>query len=222
MTALPEALPFALAAALYPPALLVLLLLTGGPQPRPLVLSYFAGAALVTVTVGVAGLAVLEGADVTSQRNHTASGGAYIVLGLVLLPIAAWAWRRGRRPRQAARPGGGRMDRWSRRATGSRHWAFLLGVLMYLPSPLYLIAIKNIADSSDSSASEVVAVLICAVAVLLFVEIPLIALYLRPAAVTGSLRRAHDWLVGNSWSLAAVFALAGAVYALVKGVSELG
>ena len=221
MTALPEAFPFALAAALYPPALLVLLLLTGGPRPRPLVLSYFAGAALVTVVVGVAGLALAGGAGLTVQRDRTASGGAYIALALFLAPVAAWAWRRGRRPARAARPGGGRIDQWARRATGSRRWAFGLGVVMYLPSPLYLIAIKNIADSGDSSASETAAVLICAIGVLLFVEIPLIALYRRPAAVAGGLRRAHDWLLGNGWNLAALFALAGAVYALVKGISQL-
>jgi hypothetical protein len=92
---------------------------------------------------------------------------------------------------------------------------------MYLPSPLYLLAIKAIADSGDSSASKTVAVLVCALCVLLFVEIPLIGLYVRPAAVAGGLRRVHDWLVRNSWNLAAACALAGAVYALVKGIGEL-
>jgi hypothetical protein len=62
---------------------------------------------------------------------------------------------------------------------------------------------------------------VCAICVLLFVEVPLIALYVRPAAVAGGLRRVHDWLVGNSWNLAAALALAGAVYALVKGVAGL-
>jgi hypothetical protein len=98
----------------------------------------------------------------------------------------------------------------------------VLGLLMYLPSPLYLLAIKAVADSGDSSASNVLAVLVCAICVLLFVEVPLVALYVRPAAVTGGLRRVHDWLVGNSWNLAAACALAGAVYGIVKGVSQLG
>ena len=221
VTALSEALPLALAAAIYPPALLVLLLLTGGPRPRPLVGTYFAGAALVTGGVGLVGLAVADGARLTVQRSHQASGITSIVLGLLLLPIAAWAWRRGRRPPRERERGNHRIAEWSRRAAASRPWAFVLGVLMYLPSPLYLLAIKAIADSGDSSASEVVAVLICAICVLLFVEVPLIALYVRPAAVAGGLRGVHDWLVRNSWNLAAACALAGAVYAVVKGVAEL-
>src|SRR5262249_9751163 len=71
--ALSEALPLALAAAVYPPALLVLLLLTGGPRPRPLVGAYFVGAALVTAGVGLIGLAAADGAHVTVQRSRHAS-----------------------------------------------------------------------------------------------------------------------------------------------------
>jgi Sap, sulfolipid-1-addressing protein len=219
VTALPEALPFALAAAVYPPALLVLLLLTGGPRPRPLVGAYFAGAALVTAGAGLVGLAVADGARLTVQHSRHASAITYIALGLLLLPVAAWAWRRGRRPARERAPG--RIAEWSRRAASSRQWAFVLGLLMYLPSPLYLLAIKAIADSGDSSASNVLAVFVCAICVLLFVEVPLVALYLRPAAVAGGLRRVHDWLVRNSWNLAAGLALVGAVYALVKGVAAL-
>jgi hypothetical protein len=219
VTALSEALPLALAAAIYPPALLVLLLLTGGPRPRPLVGAYFIGAALVTFGVGLLGLALADGARLTVQRDHEASAVTYFALGVLLLPLAAWAWRRGRRPAREHAPG--RLAEWSQRATSSRPWAFVLGVLMYLPSPLYLLAIKAVADSGDASASNVAAVLVCALCVLLFVEVPLIALYIRPAAVSGGLRRVHDWLVRNSWNLAAGCALAGAIYALVKGLGQL-
>lgn len=223
MTALSEALPLALAAAVYPPALLVLLLLTGGPRPRPLVGAYFIGAALVTVGAGLAGLALAGGTGATVEHSRHASGGVYIALGVLLLPVAAFARRQGRRPRRERDSGGGgRLAAWSRRATSSRRWAFALGVLMYLPSPLYLLAIKAIADSGDASASNVTAVLVCALCVLLFVEVPLVALYLRPAAVAGGLRRVHDWLVRNGWNLAAACALAGALYAFIKGAGELG
>src|SRR5262249_20644556 len=96
VTALSEALPLALAAAVYPPALLVLLLLTGGPRPRPLVGAYFIGAALVTFGVGLAGLALVDGTGTAVQHNRHASAGVYIACGLLLLPIAAFAWRRGK------------------------------------------------------------------------------------------------------------------------------
>jgi hypothetical protein len=58
MSALPQALPLALSAAVYPPALLVLLLLLNGQHPRQLVLAYYGGAAILTISAGLIVLAV--------------------------------------------------------------------------------------------------------------------------------------------------------------------
>ena len=225
MSALSSALPLALSAAFYPPALLVLLLLLAGKHPRRLVAAYFAGAALLTVSAGLIGLALLNGAGLTTQNSSTASGWVYIVIGLLLLALASWSWRRRARPPQdkpkdAGAPQG-RIAEWSRRATTSQKWAFVLGLAMFLPSPMYLLAIKDIADSGASTSSNVLAVLICAVAVMLFVEIPLVALFIRPAGVAAELDRVESWLKRNGWSLAAVFALAAAIYAMVEGIDAL-
>ena len=225
MSALGEALPLALSAAFYPPALLVLLLLITGSHPRRLVLAYFAGAAIITVGAGLIALTVLQGANLTTQDSPTASAWAYIALGLLLLALAAWAWKRRARdpgePPLDAETSPGRISRWSQRATASQKWAFALGLAMFLPSPLYLLAIKDIADSGDSSSSNVLAVVICAAAVLLFVEIPLIAMFIRPGGVAAGIQRFHGWLKRNGWTLAAVLALAGGIDAMIKGIQAL-
>ena len=120
MDALSEALPLALSAAIYPPALLVLLLLMTGEHPRRLVLAYFAGAALMVVGAGLVALAVLNGSGATSQSSQSASAGVQIVVGLALLALATWLWRRRtRRPDkpvsdQEHKPG--RIGQWSQRA----------------------------------------------------------------------------------------------------------
>ncbi|HEY6890834.1 MAG TPA: GAP family protein [Solirubrobacter sp.] len=222
MGALPQALPLALGASFYPPALLVLILLMTGPRPLPLVLAYFAGAALVTFGSGVIALAALDGAGVTTEDSKSASGGLYIVAGLVLIAFAAWAWRRRARPPKPATEEEGRVAQWSRRATSSQPWALVLGGAMYLPSPLYLLAVKEIADDGGSTAGAVVAVAICAATVLLFVEVPLVAMLLRPDGASAALQRFHGWLTGNGWALAAGVALVAGVYALVKGIAALG
>jgi hypothetical protein len=67
----------------------------------------------------------------------------------------------------------------------------------------------------------VLAVLICALAVLLFVEIPLIALFVRPDAVASGLQRAHAWLGRNGWTLIAALALISGGYAIAKGIDQL-
>lgn len=92
---------------------------------------------------------------------------------------------------------------------------------MYLPSPLYLAAIKAIADSGDTSASKLTAVLICAACVLLFVEVPAIALLLQPDGLERRLQALHGWLAANGWRLLAALAAAAGAYALVKGIAAL-
>ena len=225
MDALSEALPLALSAAIYPPALLVLLLLLTGEHPRRLVLAYFAGAALIIVAAGLIALAVLNGSGATSQSNQSASGGVEIVVGLALLALGTWLWRRRtRRPDSPVSDDGrqpGRIAQWSQRATTSQKWSFVLGLAMFLPSPLYLLAVQQIANSGSSTSSNVVAVLICAVAVLIFVEITVLALLLRPGSVAAGLERTQAWLAHNGWTLGALVAFAGAAYALVEGVDQL-
>ena len=225
MSALPQALPLALSAAVYPPALLVLLMLLSGQYPRRLVLAYYGGAAILTISAGVIALAALKGAGLTTQSSTTASGTTYIVIGLVLLALVPWAWRRrAREPDQAPQDAGaarGRIARWANRATTSPRWAFALGLAMFLPSPLYLLAIKNIADSGDSTSSNVLAVIICAIGVMIFVEVPLVAMFVRPDGVITGVEHFHSWLRRNGWSLTAGLALIAGIYAIFKGINAL-
>lgn len=225
MSALPQALPLALAAAVYPPALVVLLLFMTAPEPRRVVLAYFGGAVTVTLGSGLVALAVVDDAGLASRDSSQASAGVDILLGVLLLGIAAWARRRAAAARarildeSQERPS--RIAEWSGRALHDGRWAVVLGLLMYLPSPLYLLAVKEIADSGDAAASNVLAVLICAIGVLLFVEVPLVAMFVRPAGTAAGLDRVHGWLTRNGWNLAALLALIAGVYGLVKGVAEV-
>src|SRR4051794_6186632 len=178
MSALPQALPLALGAAFYPPALLVLLLLMGAARPRGLVLAYYAGAALVTLGSGLLALALLDAAGWTRPRSASRSGWIEIVAGVLLLAVAFWAWgRRARDP--GAHREGGRVAVWAGRACASPGWAFGLGAAMYLPSPLYLLAVKTVGDSGSGT---VPAGGVCAAPGLLFVEGPPAALYFPPGA----------------------------------------
>lgn len=226
MSALPQALPLAISAAVYPPALVVLLLMLSADHPRGLVFAYFCGALLVTVTAGLITLALLKGAGLTTQSSKSASGSVYIVVGVLLLVLAGLAWRRRARPSvaqpEASDAGSGRVARLTQHALSSHKWAFALGLAMFLPSPLYILAVKEIADSGGPASSDVLAVLICAAGVLLFVEIPLIALFFRPDRVADTITRFDGWLKRNGWTLAAILALIGGVYSIVKGITLLG
>jgi hypothetical protein len=222
MSALPQALPLALSAAFYPPTLLVLLALLTGGHPRRLVLAYFAGAAILTTGAGLIALVLLTQTGATTQESSTASGWLYIAVGMVLLALSRWAWQRKAREPTETRDDSGasrrRIAEWSQRATKSQKWAFALGLLMFLPSPLYLLAIKEISDSGDAKLSNVLAVLICALAVMLFVEVPLVAMFVRPDGVTAGIQRFHRWLRRNGWSFAAGLALIAGISAIAQGI----
>jgi hypothetical protein len=225
MSALPQALPLALSASIYPPALLVLILLLTGDHPRRLVLAYFAGAALMVVSAGLVALAVLEGSGATTQSSQSASGGVKIAVGVLLLLLSAWLWRR--RAHDPDKPVSdepgepGRIAAWSERATTSQKWSFVLGLAMFLPSPLYLLAVQEIADSGSSSSSKILAVVICAMAVLIFLEVTVIALFVRPGSVASGLERTQAWLTRNGWTLGAIVAFVAGVYAIIAGISAL-
>jgi uncharacterized membrane protein YidH (DUF202 family) len=218
-------LPLAVSAAVYPPALLVLLLLLTGQHPRRLVFAYYAGAALLTISAGLIVLMAFKATGANDQGSKTSSGAVDIVLGVLLLGLAVWAWRQKARDAdeksEDAGAAHGRIARWSHRATTSQKWSFVLGLAMFLPSPLYILAVKDIADSHSSTPSKVLAVLICAIAVMLFVEIPLVALFVRPDGVASAIRRLHEWLKRNGWPLAAGLCLIAGVHAIVKGINVL-
>jgi uncharacterized protein involved in cysteine biosynthesis len=72
-----------------------------------------------------------------------------------------------------------------------------------------------------SRSSNVLAVLICAVGVMLFVEIPLVAMFVRPAGVTAGIQRFHGWLRRNGWSFAAGLALIAGMSAIAQGIDLL-
>ncbi len=225
MSALPTALPLALSASLYPPALLTLILLLSAKHPRGLVLAYFAGAALLTIAAGLIALGALQSTSSSNHASSTVSGWVDIAIGVALLALAAWAWKRhARDPRPTAKPtssGEGRLAVWSRRATTSQKWAFALGLAMFLPSPMYLLGISDIAATNDSSSSKITATLICAVAVLLFLEVTVVGMFVRPGTVTARINSFHGWLVRNGWTLASAAALIAGVYAIADGIDAL-
>jgi hypothetical protein len=78
--------------------------------------------------------------------------------------------------------------------------------------------VKDIADSGNSTSSDILAVVICALGVMLFVELPLIAMFVTPGNVSSDLERFNRWLKRNGRGGAGVDC---GIYAIIKGIDTL-
>lgn len=213
-----EAFGLALAAAFYPPAVIAMIALVRGDQPRRRLFVYLAGAAVMTFGAGVAMLLLLQQSGAVQRQHPQPSAALEIVLGLAALAIAAWLWRRpaGSGHRDADGDSG-RVERFTR----SLALVFALGLLMYAPSPLYFGAMKTVADANLSTAANAALVLALGATVLLMVEIPAVLAVLSPEHTSRALVRANEWLRANATLLGTLAFAAGGVYLVVRGLADL-
>jgi hypothetical protein len=211
-TQLAAAIPLALAACVYPPAIAILVYYLGRESPRRLVLAYYGGAFTMTLIVGIVGIAVLTGADVNPKEHPAPSAGLDIALGAAMLAAAFLLARRKPVPRTEKPPKQRRVGAWG---------AVLLGIVMYTPSLFYLSAMKTVADAEPSAVATVLSALLLTLCVLLFLEIP-IGLYLRfPDATHTRLSVFYDWLRGNGRTVLMWGFAIGGLYMFGRGVVGL-
>lgn len=205
-----EAIPSALGAAIYPPALLFMAFLLVRPQPRRRSLVFLAGAVLITLAVGFAVVLLLQGSGVESPQHRTVPPWIDLGLGVVLIAFAVVVARRPPRGPKAT----------TRRELGLLG-LFAVGVVMYTPSPLYLASLHAVAKAHASLAATVVGVVVVAATYLLVIEIPIIAHAIRPEATVRGVTAVNAWLSRHGRLLIVAAAGAFGVYLVVSAVVHL-
>jgi threonine/homoserine/homoserine lactone efflux protein len=185
-TQLASAIPLALAACVYPPAIAVLIYYFSRESGKRLVFAYFAGAFAMTLVVGIVGILALGEAEINPRDHPTPNAALDIALGLAMLAAAVLvANRKGPRGRDAKPP--------SERQASTRS-AVLLGVVMYAPSLFYLSAMKQVAEADPSALGAVLIALLLTVCVLLFLEVPIALYLLFPEATDDKLKVFDAWM----------------------------
>jgi hypothetical protein len=212
-TQLAAAVPLALAACVYPPAIAVLIYYLGRDSAKRLVLAYYAGAFAMTFVVGVVGILALTGTDVNPKQHPAPSAGLDIALGVAMLGAAIAVARRKRPQPKEEKP--------SKQRKTSALGAVLLGVAMYAPSLFYLAAMKQVADANPSAVAAVLSALLLTLCVLLFIEIPITLYLLFPGATDTKLRAFDAWLHRNGRTLLIWGFTIGGLYMLATGIYRL-
>ena len=213
-----EAVSLALAASIYPPAVAAVIALGRGTDVRLRVL-LLVSAALVTVYVtGSLMLLLFEELGATSQQQRAVSSGLYIAGGVALLLLALRLRRRGPVKPKQEETGPSKTQRYLE----SRRLVLALGVILYVvPSPIYVGAVKAIADTKASTSQELAYLAVTVLIMLWMIEIPMLMLLAVPRRSSAALEGINSWFARNGRLVAIIAAAVGGVYLIVVGLIEL-
>ena len=204
---LAQATGFALLAAILPAALLAMAVFLGSDNPRRTALLYFVGAVVMTLVMALTVLLVLRATHLNQPRHHTPRYGLRLGLGILALALAGLLTLRRKRRGPDPDPAGGDvkqkkpgfMDRLLARPRPVM--AFLVGLVVFTPSPSFIAAVQVIATADASIWVTVAAMAIVITLTMLLVWLPLIAYFVAPEATTRALHRANAWLVAHGQTL---------------------
>lgn len=211
----PQTIALAFAASIYPPALVAVIALGRGTQVRSRVLAFVAAAILVTYATGVLVLFVLKDVGATGL-HYTPSAAVDLGLGVLLLGLAV----RLSRPRSArTKPSG---ESKLERRLQSRRLAFVLGLTLYaLPSPIYVGAVKTIADAELSTGSQLLVLAVTLAVMLWMIELPMLLLVVVPERAGRSLEQINAWFIQNGRRLGMLACVGAGLYLIAKGLVGL-
>jgi hypothetical protein len=223
----------ALAAAVFPTLIACVAIMISRPEPRRLLVAFYAGGLLVSVFAGIVVLnAFKRGDSFVGNSSSSPNPGTSIVTGVLALVLgrlmasgrerALLARWRSRHPRRRERTNDG--PSWAERHLDRANAtvALAVGAAINLPGPFYLIALGDLATMSYSTAEQLLGILLFNSIMFLLVEIPLVGYLLRPAATTRLVGRLSAWLNANGLRLIGWLAAAFGVGLIAQGIAAAG
>ncbi len=226
----------AFGASVFPTLLACVAIIVSRPEPRGLLLAFFAGGLIASLTSGI-GLLVLfnNGHTVLGSTKHSPHPANSIVAGTVAL-LFAWLmassrghalidrWRsRRKRRRRAAKAKAEAGASWAERRLGqaSAKIAFLIGAAIDLPGPFYILAIGQIARGHYSPLEQLALIVLFNAIMFLLLEVPLVGYLVAPETTTERVQAMSRWLNANGLRVTGwLVGLFGASL-LVQGVAAL-
>lgn len=197
-----EVVLLSLTSAFNPTLIAVTTLMLLLPNPKRLMLGYWLGAMLMSITLGLLIVHTLKGSGVVSTTKSTLSPLADIVIGGLTLIIAR-TLATGRDKRYRERRAEKKKEkhtedkdppRWQRALSGgSARTTFVVGALLTLPGASYLAGLDRLSKLGYSTAATVLVVLAFNLVMLALLEVPMIAFAVAPERAPAALDRAKAW-----------------------------
>ena len=198
----------ALAAAVFPTLIACVAIMISRPEPRRLLVAFYAGGLIVSVGAGIVVLdAFKRGDSVVGNSSSSPNPGTSIVTGLLAL-VLGWL--------MASARGRALLERWRGRRSGRRErtkdgpsWAerhldhanaavaFAIGAAINLPGPFYVLALGEIATGDYSRSAEFGLILLFNAIMFALIEVPLAGYLLRPERTAEQVGELAIWLNRN-------------------------
>jgi hypothetical protein len=218
-----ELLLLAIASAVWPLLLAVVIIALRAPHPPRLLISFLAGGLLTTVVVGLLVIHLLRATTLLSQSRSTTDPVAYIAVGTIALVLGYLLLRRTRaepypepEPEPAEKPPG-RLDRMLSKGV---LLAFLVGVIVNIvPGVFPFVALKDIAEEDYGNSLTVLVVICFYLIMFALIEVPLVAYAVAPERTAIETARFNTWLDHNSRRVAAYVLCVVGAFLLVRGIT---
>jgi Sap, sulfolipid-1-addressing protein len=220
-------LVLALASAISPSILAVVIVVLRRPNPRRLLLSYLIGGLSASIAVGIAIVSSLNGLHAVSGSSPIADPLVNFTVGALALLVAyvlatdrdaRFAERRGKR--RASRPS---RDPWSERvlSRGSAPIAFTVGIVLNLPGAFYLVALKDISRNLHGFGGQLFAIVLFNLVMFMLAEVPLLGYSIAPEATRARVEALNAWMAHHARQIVVAVATAAGIYLIARGVIAL-
>lgn len=216
---------FSLTAALNPSLLTAVTVMLTLENPKRLLMSYFLGALLTSITCGLLLVFALPGSSTSSTAKHGVNPVLNVALGALVLVIVfvvatgrdarrrAWSERKRERARDKPPP------RWRRQLRkGSARDTFLVGVLLSFPGASYIAGMDLLHKQQVGTALTVIAVVAFNLIMLVLLELPLVGYATRPESTAAAVQRFSDWLTRRGGRVALIAAAMMGVVLIARGI----
>jgi hypothetical protein len=230
----------ALAAAVYPQLLAVVVIVLTRPNPQPLLWTCYLASLVVSLGGSVLIFVAFQSREsIAGTSSHRLGPAAYLTVGAIALCAAiVMTSRRGRElvdrkrpasggPRTRVRPGSAAVARTRARAErslgeGSLVVAGLVGALLAVPGPFDLLAVGRLARNGYGVVAATSVMAVFALIKFTLIEVPLASYRINPVGTAARVGRFSAWMQANKLvAVAAVVGLFGLVL-IARGISGLG
>jgi hypothetical protein len=222
----------ALVAACYPTLLAAVTVMLFLPNPKRLMFGYLLGAYTTSITLGMLIVFSIGDSAAVSTTKSTISPAQNLVLGALLLIVAAALGtgrdegvkkRRAERKEAKTDPDEEEKTPLTERllGSGSPRVTFAAGLLLSFPGLTYLVGMHRIADLDAPDASKVLLVIFFCLMQQLLLELPLLGYVFAPEATQSRVERFRAWLARNGRRGAVIVAGTLGSLLVLRGVIEL-